>query len=330
MRILAVNPGSTSTKVGLFEDDTPVFVEKTVHDVAALGAFKAVADQLEFRTSVVRAIVAARGVVPAGLAAVAARGGLLRPLEGGTYRVNGRMLVDLKAGVMGEHASNLGGLIAEALTRGTDIPAYIVDPVVVDELVPEARVTGVPEIKRNSIFHALNQKAAARSAARRLDKRYGDVNLVVAHLGGGISVGAHCRGRVIDVNDALYGDGPMAPERAGRVPPYAFAALAAARGWDDREMRRRLAGQGGMVAHLGTHDMTEVEARARAGDEKAALVYAALIHQVAREIGAMAAVLKGRVDAVVITGGLAHSVDIIRRICEYTAFLGRIIVMPGE
>jgi len=329
-RILVINPGSTSTKLGLFEGGRCLVEEKIAHPVEELARVGPVINQLEFRLDVIRDFLRRHDTAVEDLAAVAARGGLLRPLQGGTYRVNGKMLEDLRSCRMGEHASNLGALLAHALTRDTDVPAFIVDPVVVDEMEEKAKVTGVPGIRRRSIFHALNQKAAAREAARMLGKRYEEVNLVVAHLGGGISVGAHRRGRVVDVNDALYGDGPMGPERAGKLPPYAFLRYVQDRGMDDRAVRRLLAGGGGVVAHLDTNDMEDVVARMRRGEARAARVFDALVYQVAKEIGALAAALQGAVDGVVITGGLARSEACVEKLKDYVSFIAPVFVIPGE
>jgi len=330
MKILVINPGSTSTRIALYKDEECVFKEKISHPSEKLAEYDSVSDQLEFRTEVLKGILDNHSVAVPDLEAVSARGGLLRPLEGGTYRVTEKMVEDLKKGVMGEHASNLGGIIAFSLTEHTDVPAFIVDPVVVDEMAPVARVTGIPGIRRNSIFHALNQKAAARRAALQLKMPYEKLNVIVAHLGGGVSVGAHSMGKVVDVNDALYGDGPMGPERAGRVPPYAFVQYTASRSMSDSEIKRSLAGGGGIKAHLGTHDMNTVLDMIDEGDEKAELVFNAFIYQVAKEIGAMSAALMGEVDAIVLTGGLAQSRECIDRIKEYVRCISQVIVIPGE
>jgi butyrate kinase len=331
MKILTLNPGSTSTKIGFFDNMHKALDLKIAHTSYELKSLGGITDQLGFRLQIVKKTLKEHGASITDFDAVSARGGLLKPMEGGTYLVNEAMVEDLKKGVMGDHASNLGGLMAYELIKGTEIPAFIVDPVVVDEMEPVARITGVPEIKRNSIFHALNQKAAARTAAREMGRTYEDLNLIVVHMGGGISVGAHLKGKVVDVNDALYGDGPMAPERAGSVPPYAFAQLVRDKGLRDRKLRQKLVGGGGIAAHLGTSDMMAVEQMVENNDEKAVLVYNAMVYQIAKEVGALAAaVFKGDVDVIVITGGLAHSERIVNDIETYVTFICRTLVIAGE
>lgn len=335
-RILTINPGSTTTKVALFEDERPLFVETIQHPSQELAAFGRIIDQYGMRHETIAGLLQGRGVEPRDLNAVVGRGGVLRPIPSGTYTVNQKMLADLRAPKEREHASDLGAILAHEMASATGIPAFIVDPVCVDEFDPIARVAGLPEIERRSLSHALNLKAAARRAAKDLGKRYSDVNLVVAHLGGGISVAAHRRGRQVDVNQALDGTGPFAPERSGglpvgdvvrmcySVPPYEQVHLS----YED--MFKKLAGQGGLVAHLGTNDAVEVERRIAAGDVHARLVYEAMAYQIAKEIGLMATVLKGDVDALVITGGLAHSEMLLNWIRERVAWIAPVLTYPGE
>jgi butyrate kinase len=330
-RILTLNPGSTSTKVALFENETECWSDTQRYDADLIRSFANIMDQESFRLDAVRQALARHGTPVSSLDAVVGRGGLLKPIPGGTYSVNQAMVEDLKSCRWGAHASNLGAPMAAHLAAeaGHD-RAFIVDPVVVDELVPEARLSGIPEIEQRSIFHALNQKAVARRAARDLGKEYAEVNLVVAHMGGGISVGAHEKGRVIDVNNALDGEGPFSPERAGSLPAGELVRLCFSGVYGLDQVMKKLVGGGGLVAHLGTNDLREVERRIAEGDEKAKRVYEAMAYQVAREIGARAAVLEGRVDAVVLTGGLAYSESFTGRIASRVAFIAPVRVYPGE
>lgn len=327
--ILAINPGSTSTKLAVFRDDQQLFDASLSHSTSELGQFARIIDQEDFRTRLVLNFLKENDFNTGTLTAVVGRGGLLPPLESGTYRVNSEMVQYLRESNW-EHASNLGALIAVAIARPAGIPAFIVDPVVVDEMQDLARVTGIPEIKRVSILHALNQKAAAREAARKLGKSYADCNLVVAHMGGGISVGAHQQGRIVDVNNALNGDGPFSPERAGSVPSWPLIEWALSGKFSKDEIKKCITGKGGVVAHLGTNDMREVERRVDQGDEKAEFILRAMAYAMAKEIGAMATVMGGRVDAVVMTGGIAFDKRFVGWIRERTDFLAPTIVLPGE
>jgi len=329
-QILVINPGSTSTRVALFENERPIGSENIFHPASELTGFERIIDQKAFRSGLILNFLEKNSVDPDALDAVVGRGGLLKPIPGGTYRVDRALLRDLEIGVQGEHASNLGGLLAHEIASRVRVPAFIVDPVVVDELEDIARISGMPEIPRRSIFHALNQKACARLAAAGLGKAYEACNLVVAHLGGGISIGAHRRGRVVEVNNALDGEGPITPERAGTLPAGGLLELAFSGGPSRSELKKKLTGRGGMLAHLGTNDLREVESRMAGGDEKARLVFKAMALSIAKQIGACAAVLAGEVDAVVLTGGLAHSGAFLAEIRRYIDFLGRIVVIPGE
>lgn len=328
--LLVINPGSTSTKIAVFRGAQPEYTETLRHSAEDLSRFAGTIDQLEFRRNLVLEAVKKAGIDLQAIKSVVGRGGMLQPMPGGTYIINERMLKDLREEKRGTHASNLGGLIAYQIAREIGVPSYIVDPVSVDEMEPLARISGVPEIPRESFFHALNQKAIARRAAFDLGKVYNETNLIIAHLGGGVSVGAHRRGRVIDVNNAIPGDGPFSPERSGGVPAGGLVKMCFDGSYSEEEVMKKLVGKGGLVAYLGTNDAVEVEKRIEAGDAEAKLIYEAMAYQVAKEIGASAAVLKGQVDAVVITGGIAHSRMLVNWIVERISFIAPVKVYPGE
>lgn len=329
-KVLAINPGSTSTKIAVYEDEN-LIMEKTLrHSSEEIGKFETVAEQKSFRKEIILESLVEVGINPNDLDAVVGRGGLIAPIEGGTYEVNQKMLEDLKIGVMGEHASNLGGMIAKEIADSAVIPAYIVDPVVVDEFEPLARISGIPEIERLSIFHALNQKAVARRYAKSEGKSYEDMNLIVAHLGGGISVGAHKKGRVVDTNNALNGDGPFSPERAGGLPVIGVYELLKSGKLTDQQFKKRMAGNGGIVAYLGTNDARTVEERIEKGDAEAKLIYEAMAYQVAKEIGACMAVLSCDVDAILITGGIAYSEMFVSMVKGRIEKMAKVVVFPGE
>jgi butyrate kinase len=330
MRLLIINPGSTSTKIAVYEDETEVFSENISHSAEDVAPFARIVEQKSFRKDIILRVLEERAIDAAGFDAVVGRGGLLKPIPSGIYAVNDRLLDDLFRGVQGEHASNLGGLIADEIARPLGIPAFIVDPVVVDELADWARLTGLAEIKRRSIFHALNHKYTARLAARELGRAYEDCNFIVCHLGGGATIGAHEKGRVVDVNNGLNGEGPITPERAGTVPAGDLVDLCFSGRFGKDDLKRKLTGKGGMVALLKTNDMRQTEARVRAGDAEARLVFEAMVATVAKQVGACATVLQGRVDGIVLTGGLALSKSFIDGIVERIAFLGRVFVYPGE
>lgn len=329
-RILVINPGSTSTKIAVFEDENMIMEKTLRHSNEEIEKYQTIADQKSFRKEVILESLVEVGINSHDLTAVVGRGGLLHPMEGGTYEVNELMLQDLKQGVMGEHASNLGGVIAREIADTAVVPAYIVDPVVVDELSDVARISGIPEIERMSIFHALNQKAVARRFAKSLNKNYNQVNVVVAHLGGGVSVGAHKNGRVIDVNNALDGDGPFSPERAGGLPVGQFMRLVQKGDMTEEQLKKRLKGNGGIVAYLNTNDARAVEKMIEEGDEKAKLIYSAMAYQVAKEIGACVAVLDSEVDAIILTGGIAYSEMFTEMIRQKVYKLANFVVYPGE
>lgn len=329
-RILVINPGFISTKIGIFDNENCIFEKTIQHDVDEIAKYNCVTEQYGFRKLVILDQLDHEEINISKLSAVCGRGGLLRPIEGGTYEVNAIMLEDLRVGFNGEHASNLGGIIAKEIANGLNIPAYIVDPVVVDEFENIARFSGVPEIPRKSIFHALSQKAVARRAAKDIGKAYDQTHLIVAHLGGGITIGAHKKGRVIDVNNGLNGDGPFSPERAGTVPAGDLVSLSYSGQYYRDEMMAKLVGQGGLFAYLQTSDATEVEKKISNGDQVAKEVYEAMAYQIAKEIGAMSTVLEGKVDGIVMTGGLAYSKTFIDMISKRINWIADTIVYPGE
>lgn len=329
-RMLAINPGSTSTKIAVFDNEELVFEKTLRHSSEEIGQYEKISDQFEFRKNVIEEAVKENGVKIEELDAVVGRGGLLKPIQGGTYKVVDNMIEDLKVGVLGEHASNLGGIIAKEIAAAAGCPSFIVDPVVVDELDPVARISGMPELERKSIFHALNQKATARRAAVELGKKYEETNIIVAHMGGGISVGAHSAGRVVDVANALDGEGPFSPERTGGLPVGDLAKMCFSGKYTLDDIKKKIKGNGGIVAYLGTNDAREVETMIEEGNEKAKLVYEAMAYQVAKEIGSCAAVLKGKVDAIVLTGGIAYSKMFVKWIEERISFIGEVKVYPGE
>ncbi len=329
-RILAINPGSTSTKIAIYDNEKEVFETTLRHSNEEIEQYDKIADQYDFRKDVILKVLSENEINLTKLSAVVGRGGLLKPIKGGTYAVNDTMIEDLKVGVLGEHASNLGGMIANEIAVQLNIPAFIVDPVVVDEMTEIARVSGMPDIQRASIFHALNQKAVARRYAGEQNKKYEDLNLIVAHMGGGVSVGAHEKGRVVDVNNALDGEGPFSPERAGGLPVGDLAKMCYSGKYTHADIKKKIKGKGGIVAYLGTNDGREVVKMIEEGDEKAKLVFEAMAYQIAKEIGSCAAVLKGRVDAIILTGGLAYGEMLTDWIKERVAFISEVVIYPGE
>jgi len=332
MIVLTINPGSTSTKIALYDDDRQRFEQNLPHTADELARFPRVADQFGFRRDLILGALAGRGVALGTIDAVVGRGGLVKPIPSGVYEVNEALRRELTHAPQGEHASNLGGLLAADLAPllKPGARAFIADPVVVDELADVARLTGHPAFGRVSIFHALNQKAVARKYAAEVGKKYEELNLIVAHLGGGVSVGAHEKGRVIDVNNALYGEGPFSPERTGTIPARQLADLCFSGEYSHDEVKKMIAGGGGVVAHLGTNDTRAVRQRAEAGEARARLVLDAMAYNVAKEIGAMAAVLAGRVDAILLTGGVIHGAITRDYIRERVAFIAPVHAYPGE
>ena len=329
-KILVINPGSTSTKVVLFSNEQLLFEKKIEHSSKELSNFNKIIDQYHFRQDIILSFLKEKGINLCTLNAIVGRGGLLKPIASGTYRINKKMLEDLHRGVMGEHASNLGGLLAYGIAENLSIPSYIVDPVVIDEMKPVARISGMPEIPRISIFHALNQKAVARKAALDLGKKYEKLNFIIAHLGGGISVGIHCKGKVIDVNNALNGEGPFTPERSGGVPVGALVELCFSGKFTKDEIMKKIKGKGGLVAYLNTNDVREVVKMIKQGDKKAKLILEAMAYQVAKEIGAGATVLEGQLDAIILTGGIAYNNEFVNMVRDRVSFLSLVMVYPGE
>lgn len=329
-RILAINPGSTSTKIAIYDNEKEVFETTLRHSNEEIDKYEKITDQYDFRKDVILGALSENDINLTKLSAVVGRGGLLKPIKGGTYRVNDLMIQDLIAAQMGEHASNLGGMIANEIANQLNIPAFIVDPVVVDEMEDVARISGMPEIPRKSIFHALNQKAVARRYAKEKGRAYNELNLIVAHLGGGISVGAHEKGRVIDVNNALDGEGPFSPERTGGLPVGDLAKLCFSGKYSHTDIKKMIKGKGGLVAYLGTNDGRDVVKMIESGDENAKLIFEAMAYQVAKEIGSCAAILKGKVDAVILTGGLAYGEMLTTWIKDRVSFISDVIIYPGE
>lgn len=330
-KILTINPGSTSTKVALFFNDHKVLERNLFHPAEEINKFNDVLEQLPLREKVVNDYLKEENIIRCGLSAVVGRGGLLKPIEGGTYIINDKMIEDLKSKEYGQHAADLGAMIALDISKECIIPAYMVNPIVVDELDDLARISGMPEIERKSIFHALNQKAVAINYSKSINKDYKDMNLIVIHLGGGISVGVHKKGRVVDVNNALNGDGPFSPERSGGLPVHDLIKLCYSGKYSQEELCKKVNGKGGLVAYLATNDARKVVENINNGDEKSKLIYEAMAYQVAKDIGAGAAVLKGQVDGIIFTGGIANDELIISLIKDRINFItDNIILMPGE
>jgi butyrate kinase len=329
--ILAINPGSTSTKFAIFEGETLVFETTLRHSIEEISRFEKITDQLSFRKDLIIKSINDNGIDIKSIVAVVGRGGLVNPIESGIYEINNLMLSHLSDAINGEHASNLGALISYDIVM--DFPlmkAYIVDPVVVDEMTPVAKLSGHPFIERRSIFHALNHKAVARLYATSVGRKYEDLNLVIAHMGGGVSVGAHLKGKVVDVNNALNGDGPYSPERSGGLPAYQLAEMCFSGKYDLKDIKNMITGRGGMVAYLGTNSFKDICEKADSGDEKADLIRTGASYQIAKEIGAMVAVLKGDVDAIILTGGMAYQKTNTEKITEMVSSFAPVVVYPGE
>lgn len=328
--ILAINPGSTSTKISVFRDDCEIAEKVIRHDPEVLVQYDRITDQKEMRLNSVVDFLEEVGIESSSLSAIVGRGGILKPIESGTYLIDDSMLADLYQDKAASHASVFGGLLAYEIGKACDVPAFVVDPVVVDEMIPQTKLTGFPGIERDSIFHALNTKAIARRCASELGRTYEDSNFVMAHMGGGISVSAHKQGKVIDVNNAVNGEGPFTPERCGGVPLKHVIELCFSGTMDKTSILAMLNRNGGVSAYLGTSDMREVETMIQKGNEEALLVVQSMAYQISKEIGAMAAALSGEVDAIILTGGLAYSERIVDLIAEHVHRLGEIKVYPGE
>lgn len=330
IKSLIINPGSTSTKIGVFEDETLLFEETLRHSTEEIAQYASIVDQKDFRKQIILDLLKEKDFDIKSLQVVVGRGGMLKPIPGGTYAVSDELLEDLKIGKQGQHASNLGGILAREIADSIGVPSYIVDPVVVDELTPISRYSGVPELPRTSVFHALNQKAVAKRYAKEQGKAYNTLNLIVVHMGGGVSVGAHEQGRVIDVFNALDGDGAFSPERAGAVPSGALIKMCFSGEYTEKEVYKKIVGNGGFNAYLGTNDMRDVEKMIDNGDEHAKEVQDAFIMQVAKNIGSMSCVLKGKVDQIIITGGIAYDKAVVEGLKERAGFIAPITVYPGE
>ena len=329
IKSLIINPGSTSTKLGIFEDETLISEETLRHTTEEIAQFEKIVDQVDFRKEMILNFLQEKGEDLASFNVIVGRGGLLKPIPSGTYAVTDKLIEDLKIGVGGEHASNLGGILAKALADQVGVPSYIVDPVVVDELEPVARISGVPELPRVSIFHALNQKAVAKRYAKEVGKAYEDLNLIVVHMGGGVSVGAHTGGRIVDVFNALSGEGAFSPERAGGVAPAALVEMCFSGKYTKDEIKKKLIGNGGYNALVGTNNAQEVYKRSLT-DPDVKLVFDAFIYQVSKDIGAMSTVLKGKVDQIILTGGIAYGEQVTADIKKRVGFIAPVTIYPGE
>ena len=330
--ILAINPGSTSTKIAWFHDDKSVWQETILHSSGELAPFKNIADQFEFRLKTISDCVTKHGNSFPELSAVVGRGGLVDPIPSGTYAVDNDLLVRLRVGKPWEHASNLGGILAHAIASPLGVPSFIVDPVAVDELDDIARITGLPELPKPSLAHALNVKATVRRAARDLNVKWNEVNFVVAHLGGGCTICAHKAGKMIDINSGNE-YGPFSPERAGGVPAKNLVDMCFSGVYTEQELRRKLAGKGGLVAYLGTSDVREVHKMMESGGEageRASLIYRAMVWQVAKEIAAQAVSLCGKVDAILFTGGIAHDSNFVKLVQERVGWIAPCLIYAGE
>lgn len=330
VKSLIINPGSTSTKIGVFEDETLLFEETLRHSTEEIAQYASIVDQKDFRKEIITNLLKEKNFDIHSLNMVVGRGGMLKPIPGGTYAVTDDLLEDLKIGKQGQHASNLGGILAREIGDSIGVPSFIVDPVVVDELCDLARYSGVPELPRTSVFHALNQKAVAKRYAKETGKAYNALNLIVVHMGGGVSVGAHENGRIIDVFNALDGDGAFSPERAGGAPVGALIKMCFSGEYTEKEVYKKFVGNGGFNAYLGTNDMRDVEKMVDEGDNKAKEVRDAFIFQVSKDIGSMACVLNGKVDQIVVTGGIAYDKGVVAGLKERCEWIAPFTVYPGE
>ncbi|WP_411169568.1 butyrate kinase [Clostridium sp. MB05] len=329
-KLLIINPGSTSTKIGVYQDEKEVFIETLRHSAEEIGEYESIYDQFLFRKEIIIKVLKQNNIDLKTLDAIVGRGGMLKPMESGTYKVNEKMIEDLKEGIQGQHASNLGGIIASQIGNELNIPSFIVDPVVVDELNDIARVSGVPELPRVSKFHALNQKAVAKRYAKESGTKYSDLNLIVVHMGGGVSVGAHKNGRVVDVNNALDGEGPFSPERAGSIPVGALIKMCYSGEFTEQEVYNKILGKGGFVAYLNTNDARDVLKLAAEGNKEAKLCFDAFIYQISKSVGEMATVLGGKVDRIIFTGGIAYSEKVVEELKKRIGWIADITVYPGE
>lgn len=329
MKVLVINPGGSSTKFSVFEDRKELFKKNITHTGEDLQPFPTVFDEYEYRTGMIVEELERAGYSLNSFGCIVGRGGLMRPLPGGTYPVNDRMIDDLRNAVNGEHASNLGAVIAKNIGDEIGVPSFVVDPVAVDEMIEVARITGISDLTKKSWFHALNHKAVARKTAESIGGRYEDYNFIVAHLGSGISIVAHEKGKMIDGSGGRT-DGPFSPERSGGLLTYQLINLCYSGKYTHDEMVRKVSSAAGMYDYLGTKDMIEVEKRIAQGDEKARLIFDAFIYQVAKEIALYGASLRGNVDRIILTGGIAYSQKVTEEIIEYVSYLAPVEIIPGE
>ena len=330
IKSLIINPGSTSTKIGVFEDETLLFEETLRHSTEEIAQYATIVDQKDFRKDIILNLLASKDFDINSLDLVVGRGGMLKPIPGGTYAVSDDLLHDLVIGKQGQHASNLGGILAREIGDSIGKPSFIVDPVVVDELEPTSRYSGVPELPRTSVFHALNQKAVAKRYAKEIGKSYDELNLIVVHMGGGVSVGPHKHGKVVDIFNALDGDGAFSPERSGAVPVGQLVKMCFSGQYTEKEVYKKLVGNGGFNAYLGTNDMRDVEKMVDEGDAKAKEVRDAFIQQMSKNIGAMATVLNGKVDQIIVTGGIAYDTAVVAGLKQRCERIAPFTVYPGE
>ncbi len=327
---LIINPGSTSTKIGVFEDETLLFEETLRHSTEEISRYASIIDQKDFRREIITNLLREKDFDINSLDFVVGRGGMLKPIRGGTYKVSDELLHDLIIGYQGQHASNLGGILAREIGDSIGVPSFIVDPVVVDELAPVARYSGCPELPRRSVFHALNQKAVARRYAKEAGIPYERLNLIVVHMGGGCSVGAHSGGRIVDVNNILDGEGAFSPERAGTVPVGDLIKLCFSGKYTEKEIYKKMVGGGGFNGYVGTNDARIVESKAAEGIAEYKNVLDAFHYQLAKDVGAMATVLNGKVDKIILTGGIAYSKQTCEDLKNRVGWIADIVVYPGE
>lgn len=330
MKILVINPGSTSTKIAVYNNQEILFETTITHTAKQLSKFNRIMDQLDFRQQIICSELK-KHMIPLDFNAIIARGGLIKPIPGGVYHINEKMKLEVLT-PMRHHASNLGCLIASEIAKKQEIPcpAFIADPGVVDERQEIAKISGLPSLPKIAISHVLNQRAIGRQYAREQQVEYDSLNLIIIHIGGGISIGVHQNGEIIDVNNALDGDGPFSPERAGTLPSGALIDLCFSGKYTQEELKKKIAGQAGLLAYLNTTDLRTVLKRIEKGDTKAQFIVEAMAYNIAKYIGAAATVLKGKIDAILLTGGMAYSEYVVDLIKERIAFLAPIAVYPGE
>ncbi len=329
-RLLVINPGSTSTKVSVFENEKQILDATLRHTAEELAPYTTVFSQKEYRWNHIETKLNEENIKIESFDAIVGRGGMVRPLESGTYRVNDLLLDDLRNANYGEHASNLGAILAHEIAQEAGCEAFVSDPVVVDELQDIARISGLPQLPRKSVFHALNQKATARIYCKEEGKKYKDINIIVCHMGGGISVGVHKKGHIIDVNNCVTGSGSFSPERAGTLPAGDLVKMCFSGEYSEFEIQKMINGKGGLMAHLGENQAHHIQAKAEAGDKKAELILSAMAYNIAKEIGAAATVLEGKIDAICLTGGIAYNDYVCSRIIKSISFIAPIKRYPGE